>query len=399
MTFSWLSKFSKNTLTVVLLIAEVLLGLAEKTFFDDWKDWQFTSGYFFCCLLSIACLRLLHDNQLLLRTRVYSGDENLWSWDKVIQKFASMNEFSQNVRRALRDYAIPVPPQFASVVTDSLFTEVERMNRLTAEGPVFEVNLNTQFNVYARAIAQHHTTHPVDTIYATFLDPPAITEYNQEYFDMQVTLRATTNTFGEFAKHERNSLREFLEQHKPDRLGRHSGPPTKARLVVIEKDKLQEELGNDSFWYFLNWHVRNYVGLKFFLNPPEKSGSLSRAHEEDSFAKLLRTRVQRQPIEDFIVYGEKCVFGRIQAKPENGLVTLGFYYAERGPQSGVLIRSYKSCFENLWKDKADGFADTHSLTELWGRNPDLVDCFTKHSDKLRTHLAEYTRACDNLGAQ
>jgi hypothetical protein len=273
---------------------------------------------------------------------------------------------------------LATPKQIESVFVQSVSVEVDRMLKLTNQEPVENVNLETQYN-YASGIAAHYVAHPVPTIAATALDVPS--EFFREhhrYFTMQEPLVTSSREFLAFGKQEAINLDVLIEKATAGPWRHGGGPPAKARIVVIDEQTFAEELERDDFWKFVNWHVRHQFGLKFFL----------RELADDTYENLLAGAVdpnQDRTIDDFIVYGEGCVFGRVNPQARDKQAKLGFHYAtEPSPEHGIdTVHNYRDFFVALWTDKDERLPDTHTLTELCEACPALRPIISAQKKRLQ----------------
>lgn len=297
--------------------------------------------------------------------------ERLLRWLQVLALFAkrgvtlpSIDHITELLRR------VTVPRQVEAIFRQSLAEEVRRMNELAQEQPIPRVDRDRQYT-YASGVAQYYAAKPRDeqpTVYATALDTPsAFYRDFEKYFKSQTELSpADQNHYLIYAEKELRNLERLLEHiagHQDVVPELHATAPSeKARVVVIEKARLIEDFAQADFWNFIKWHIVNHVGLKFFLRDAATSRDAFRSYEDELCKRT--GQAPHETIDDYIVYGDECVFGRIDSHPDaDGRVTLGFYYAnghERHSSSAPVIVKYRKFFETLWSDDR-----ARTLTGLW----------------------------------
>lgn len=223
-----------------------------------------------------------------------------------------------------------VPVQVRSVIEHSL-GQLERMlKELSEGGRITGATLKQQY-VYAAAVAEHHAARGEKDkqfrYLATALDKPSeFYAKNSDYFAIQKAFPKPSEK-GKF----------YAEASS-----RWQAIPQKARVVVINGGDLAKEIKDDFFWQFVEWHLlNNCFGLKFLIS------------DEDSYRIRLSALVNEDnhmSIDDFIVYGNECVFGRVDLKADPlGQVTLRLATKENsGPDPAS---KYVLAFETLWADQ------------------------------------------------
>jgi hypothetical protein len=318
------------------------------------------------------------------------GQQQIVRWLSLLERF-DRQVMSRDFVRQLTDmlHGLKVPRQVESIFNLSLQKEVERMALLAAEQAVEKVDLRTQY-VYASGVAKYYETRSVSSIYATAHDTPSLF-YNdhEEYFRRQKPLLTNTVDFLKYSSGEVQNLRLIIGSFdgKAGRPARYGGSPAeKARIVIIRKDDLLKDLKQEKFWALVQWHAANHFGLKFFIR------DVYADDKDDWYESELCNVTDRDPdhtIDDFIVYGDDCVFGRIYTKPDlQSRVSLGFHYLRQAtatPGNGAVIPIYRDFFIQLWKDRR-----SHTLTELW----DLHGI----NAKAVTERAHYQEVLDAYGA-
>lgn len=275
---------------------------------------------------------------------------------------------------------VRIPQQINSVFIDTVKEAVNHTLSLTRQEPVRDVSLYTQYQ-YARGVAGHYRKRkvPLSFIRATALDlPSTFINDHFDYFEIQEHLATERNHFVAYAHQERWNLGQLAKWTPNDprpTMERQPGAiPEKARIVVIERSLLPAELANEKFWAFVNWHATHDFALKFLLrkNADDKE-------YENTLVQTVGTP-KDQTIYDYIVYGDECVFGRIETKPnEQRRVTLGFHYAIN--EWKAVVTQYGSYFWCLWTDNVKTFPDTHTLTELW-ELADIQPALAEHLSEL-----------------
>jgi hypothetical protein len=283
---------------------------------------------------------------------------------------------------------VRIPHQINSVFVDTVKEAVNHTLALTRQEPVRDVSLYTQYQ-YASGVAGHYRRQRVPFIRATALDlPSTFINDHFDYFEIQEHLATDRNHFVAYAHQERWNLSKLTKWTKNDPLPtmeRQPGAtPEKARIAVIERGLLPAELAKEKFWAFVNWHATHDFGLKFLLRK-----SAEDKEYENALVQTVGTPKDRT-IYDYIVYGDECVFGRINTKPnEQRRVTLGFHYAV--DEWTAIVTEYGSFFGYLWADDVKGFPMTHTLTELW-ELPDIQPALAEHIPELDELMKAYGEA-------
>jgi hypothetical protein len=403
-----LGRVPKSALLAAVLFAEVTGGFVMKVFLkqlDNWHEWL---AFF---LMSAAVLHWVHLIQDHYRARTpedvsktilkLQKDHPQTNWVKieecfqtlktfqgefdssVIEKWCSLSAHRMNLNGLLelidlfhqREMSaafvedliaelrpLRVPRQVEFIFKASLEDQVNKMNELADQRPV-EGDLDTQY-VYAGGVARYYRERgEVPTIYATALDIPSVFhDQYRHYFTIQEEFSIPDHRFEIYRAGEEKNLKEIL--YLGGKRAYHPYDPSeKARIVVISRETLLEDLGRDGFWKFLRWHVQHQFGVKFFIRDVK---SAQKSYEEQLHDRMHSPKAH--PIQDFIVYGSECVFGRINPQPKNGKNSLGFRYARAGSESEKLVDAYRAFFEHLWRDH-DGERHTddktYTLTDLW----------------------------------
>jgi hypothetical protein len=395
----------KYTLPAIMLGAEVIGGIITHYYvgLDTWREWIVFIG------ASAAVLHWVHliqehyrartpedVSKTILALQAERSDANWVQIEKcfqilktvhgdfdpsVIEKWHNLSSHRMKLRELLdlieqfhqREMSpafvddlivelrpLHVPRQVEFIFKASLADQVRKVNDLASERPV-KGDLDTQY-LYAGGVARYYRERgEVPTIYATALDVPSVFhDEHRRYFTFQENFSTGDHNFETYREGEEKNLNQIFSIFPGDRAYRPYEPPEKARIVVIARGTLLEELGRDGFWKFLRWHVQHRFGLKFFIRDFQP--------RQTSYEKQLQDRIPgADPIHDFIVYGSECVFGRTNPKPEEKN-SLGFRYARAAAESGKLVDAYRTFFEHLWRDHdGDRYTDdkTYTLTDLW----------------------------------
>ena len=257
-------------------------------------------------------------------------------------------KLSQDVESVLR--TLHVPKQVEGIFSNSLKELAQKMAVLAEEKPIPKVDLATQYT-YAGGVAQYYRDDQDDrfTVFATALDTPSRFWRDYEtYFKNQAPLKNFNDAvFAEYASQELSNLTT-----PPDNvpIRRSEPPPAKSRVVLIKTAQLKAELATPDFWGFVEWHVQNHFGLKFLLSDKLRADWYERTLSQVTGQERAET------IDDFIAYGDHCVFGRVNPNPDpEGKVTLGFLYND-----AQLITKYSTFFQMLWRNDY-----SFTLSELW----------------------------------
>jgi hypothetical protein len=300
-----------------------------------------------------------------------------------------------NLKEMVERMPAGVPTPLKTWFVESSSEEVEHMEAFAKDAPVHDVDLNVQYR-YARGIALHYRKRIVDTIYATALDLPSTFFSSQDlYFETQVGLHTISReSFKTYARFEAVNLGLTLAQGantQPTRVG--VKPSEKARIVVIDQATLTMELQQPQFWDFVDWHVTHGFGLKFFV-----SDAVAVRYEK--LLELATGLDSKKTIDDFIVYGTQCVFGRVSSGPRKGRVTLGLHHVpDDKDEPSSIVATYRKFFSFLWRDEKEPHpwaevsdAQTHSLSELWIEFPALRPTFALNASRLSMVAANLAKA-------
>ena len=285
---------------------------------------------------------------------------------------------------SLDETTLPFPKQIETIFVQGVGELIDHTLKFRAQKNVPEVTLHKQYE-YASRIAAHYRSNPIAPIGATALDLPSefITNH-KEYFRIQENLKSDRRTFVAYAKFELRNLKDIrtaIDRSDDGGVQRHPDLiPDKARIVVISYDALTEEIGKPAFWEFIEWHVRNDFALKFLVRAQT---------DEEPYETHLKNAVVKEPsetIDDFIVYGDQCVFGRINPEPDAyEQVTLGFHYVSGVKAEHPVAARYAAFFRDLWRDEHQVYPDAHTVSELWLQYPALreaVRCAVTNLDHL-----------------
>ncbi|MEO8381244.1 MAG: hypothetical protein ABI779_16410 [Acidobacteriota bacterium] len=327
----------------------------------------------------------------------HEGQQQIDRWLSLLERFDEREinrDFVRQITAMLHD--LNVPRQVESIFNLSLQHEVKRMALLAAEHAVEKVDLNTQY-LYASGVAEYYETRMrVSSIYATAHDIPS-TFYNdhKDYFHRQTPLLTKTIDFLEYSSGEVQNLELIIGNFdgKAGRLRAFIGPPAeKSRIVIIRLKDLLKDLQEENFWVFVQWHAAHHFGLKFFIRDIY-------ADDTDNWYETeldnVTRRTRDQTIDDFIVYGDDCVFGRIYTEPDSQRrVSLGFHYLRQGaaPDNGSVIPRYRDFFRQLWRDRR-----SRTLTELWdllGNDAKRLTSRARYEGVLNAYSAAYRIALE-----
>ncbi len=314
--------------------------------------------------------------------------QQVCKWFALISKLGLSPTLIENIEQILRD--LMIPKQVEGIFGSALRELAEKMALLAEERPIPKVDRSTQYS-YAGGVATYYKekTEAVNifTVFATSLDTPSVFWGNhQRYFEQQAPLpNFDEPRFLTFADDERNNLERIdrlLTKGEPVTPYRNKNvPPAKSRIVLITQETLTHEFTKPPFWDFVKWHIQHHFGLKFLIlnhyEPNWYQDSLSKSTGETKAAT----------IDDFIVYGEECVYGRVDPiKDTEGEVMLGFRYKPPMHAGKSVMAKYKSFFESLW------LYEEHSLTlsELWYEIKGVVESPLSRQ-RLDEVLVEYRR--------
>ena len=308
-----------------------------------------------------------------------------------------------------------LPAQVERIFISGLQTEVDFMNLLVGGKPITGTDRRRQFD-YAGGVAQWYAGRDDDdfTVWATALDRPSVfyKDFHDYFARQQEALADFDDTpFQLFTRAERQNVRAFIDGRKTGPV--MTNPPAKARIVVIELDALTTELADPAFWEFVFWHPQTHFGLKFLvLGTSDPEGLKDRSVYVKRLGQFT-AKDPDQPIADFIVYGNECVFGRVDTsgkgdrtddptrnpKHADGEVTIRLLHLsdeqkQRSADSALsvsdlktVINGYRAYFRLLWTSQA-----TVTLTGLF----DLLGLTHADTAELRQRLTEFNRLATHV---